>query len=105
MHFCLATLDPRVPETQTWRFISPDDIAGCKTEVATLIATSTEHWELRFNDENIFGDAAPLVSGYEAGYGSASVQAQVKISDMGDDLATEGEATSWHLYPHRDQMK
>jgi hypothetical protein len=75
------------------------------TEVITLIATSTEDWRLQLNDEDIFGGAAPHISSYDEGYGSAGVEDQVNIADMGDDLATEGEATSWHLYPRRYRTK
>jgi hypothetical protein len=104
MHFCLAPLDLRTPGKQTWRYISPDDITTCTTEVVTLIATSTEHWRLHLNDNNIFEDAVTHASGYGKGYASASAEDQARIVDMGDDLATEGEATSWDLYTHGGQM-
>jgi hypothetical protein len=99
MHFCLATTNRQVPGPQTWRYINPNDIAGCRTEVFTLSASVTEQWKLRFGDESIFGEDIRY-----GGDGRVDEDEKMRVEVLGDDLAGEGTDRALDVYPDRYTM-
>jgi hypothetical protein len=88
MHFCLTSPNHQVPGPQKWRYIKPDGIAGCTTEVVRLFAAVDEQWKLRLDDENIFGDELPLHGRKDL---VTSVENKVHVNAVGDDHAVESE--------------
>ncbi|KAF1915882.1 hypothetical protein BDU57DRAFT_556238 [Ampelomyces quisqualis] len=98
MHFCLASPNRAAPGPQTWRYIRPDDIPNCGTEVVTLAAKATEHWKLHLDDENMFGDDVLRRTVSERDDAEElSAEEKIDTVDMGDDVATEGEDELWGL--------
>lgn len=105
MNFCLASPNRQAPGPQTWRYIRPDNIASCTTEVVTLSAASTEQWKLRLDDESLFGDDLPVNTGFEQGGKFMHVDEKVRMSDLRGDVAEESETTLWDLYSRGDEIK
>jgi hypothetical protein len=98
MYFCLASPNRQAPGPQTWRYIRPDNVASCTTEVVTLSAASTEQWKLHLDDESLLGDDMPVKTGFEQGNRFLTVDDKVRMSDLGDDLAEESGSALWNLY-------
>jgi len=84
MHFCLATPNRQAPGPQTWRYVEGDAVAGCKTDILTLLASSTEVWKVLSDDIVSVGDVVPFRSGFE-------VDDKARLEELGDDLAEEGK--------------
>jgi hypothetical protein len=101
MNFCLASPNRQAPGPQTWRYIRPDNVASCTTEVVTLTAASTEQWKLHLDDESLFGDNLSKKTEFDQGTEFLSVDDKVRMLDLGDDLAEESGSELWNLY-HRD---
>jgi hypothetical protein len=59
------------------------------TEVLTLLASSDQVWKIFSNDNVVFDDDFPLVSGYEVADRVMSVADRFRM-ELGDDLAEEG---------------
>jgi hypothetical protein len=93
MHFCLATPNRQAPGPQTWRYITPDDIASCTTEVFTLSASATEQWKLRFSDALFLGEhIRPDIDA------RVDVDEMTRVESLGDDLAGEGTDRALDVY-------
>jgi hypothetical protein len=96
MHFCLASANRQAPGPQTWRYMSPNDIAGCTNEILTLSASSTEQWKLRFGDKNIFGQDKGHSNFDERMHTSKS-----RMENPGDDPAGEGTDRALDVYSRK----
>jgi hypothetical protein len=69
--------------------MSPKPHDDCSTEIVTLLATPTEGWKLRSNDDIVFGDESrlgpdPMHVGKFLGNDVLSQR------DLGDNIAEEG---------------
>jgi hypothetical protein len=89
MQFCLATPNRQAPGPQTWRYVEGEGVSDCMTEVLTLLASSDQVWKILSNDNVVFDDDFPLVSGYEVADRAMSVADKFRM-ELGDDLAEEG---------------
>jgi hypothetical protein len=69
--------------------VEGEGVSDCMTEVLTLLASSNEVWKALSNDNVVFDDVFPLVSGDEVPDRVVSIAEKTGM-ELGDDLAEEG---------------
>ncbi|KZM28133.1 uncharacterized protein EKO05_0001151 [Ascochyta rabiei] len=90
LHFCLSSPNREAPGPQTWHLMSSRQHRECTTEVVTLLATPTEVWKLRSDDDIVFGNGQRLRQDSIRVGKFLGIEDVLSRMDLGDNIAEEG---------------